>query len=125
MPIREAEDLLMQEEISWVSEDGIGPLEYMRGSPPGTTWKRIYDKIELLDPSELYNACFTESTLFSRRHASLCATNSIKVMLHFSFSKHGYCDWYLTENAYFVAPLVMVFQVGNASKVLIMCRRHL
>lgn len=116
MPIREAEDLLTQEEISWVSEDGIGPLEYMSGSPPGSTWRRIYDKIELLDPSELYNDCFTETTLFSRRHASLCATSSIKAMLHFSFSKHGYCDWYVTENTYFKAPLVMVFQVDNSNK---------
>ena len=114
MPIQEPADLLIQDKISWVMEDGIAKAEYMRGSPSGSTWRRIYDKIEFLDSEEFYSGCFTKSTQFSGRHASICDITSIRDLLHESFSKSGQCNWYLSENTFAEAPLVMIFQVDIA-----------
>ena len=37
VPIREAGDLLTQDEISMVAEEGTGLIDFMRESPPGST----------------------------------------------------------------------------------------
>ena len=114
MPIRTPVDLLRQNEISLVMEDYTTYVDYMRDSPAGSIMRSIYDKVELLDPAEdgWSSGCFTKSTQSSGRHASLCNDNSVKMILHTSFSQKGQCDWYLTETSLFESTnLIMLFQV--------------
>ena len=70
-PITKPEDLLNQADLSWVVEDGIGAVEYMSASPPGSTWRRIYEKIEILSydwmkDEDWPSGCFSYDTQMSR-----------------------------------------------------------
>ena len=116
-PITKPEDLLNQAELSWVVEDGVGAVEYMSASPPGSTWRRIYEKIEKLSweegDEEWPSGCFSYDTTMSRKHASICDIDSIKSLLHYDFSENAQCDWYITDNTFFEVSTVMVFQVWN------------
>ena len=113
MPIRIPVDLLTQNEISLVMEDGTTYVDYIRESPPGSTMRMIYDKVELWDPSEgIGNGCFPNGSFSSGRHASLCNDESIKLILHKNFKEKKQCDWYLTETHLIDATnQVMLFQV--------------
>ena len=116
MPIRETEDFLDQSELSIVMEDTVEIDEYISKLPHESVIKRVYDKIELWDSAEWYSGCFTKSTQYSGKHASLCDIHSINVILHQSFSNNGQCDWYLAESTFFESPLVVVLQVYYLKK---------
>ena len=110
-PIREPGDFLLQDKISLVMEDGLGTIEHLRGSPMGSTWRNIYEEIDFIDIGSWPSGCFSKSTQNTGRHASLCDMYGIKRLLHKSFNENGQCKWYLTEDTFLEAPLVMVFQV--------------
>ena len=120
-PVRKPEDLLNQEDLSWVVEAGIGAVEYMSASPPGSTWRKIYEKIEEINDweweeegmGEGLSACFSYSTYYSGKHASICDIDSIRSHMHYNFSGEGLCHWYITDNNFFEVSSVMVFQVMN------------
>ena len=111
-PIQKPDDLLNQDEISWVVEAGIGAVEYMSASPPGSTWRNIYEEIEeLKGEGEWPSGCFNSSTYNSGKHASICDIDSIRSHMHYNFSGEGLCRWYTTDRNFFEVSTVMVFQV--------------
>ena len=116
-PIKEPEDLLNQEDLSWVVEAGVGAVEYMSSSPPGSTWRRIYEQIEELnygdEEEEWPSGCFSYSTYHSGKHASICDIDSIRSHMHYNFSGEALCHWYKTDSNFFEVSTVMVFQVLN------------
>ena len=118
MPIWEPESILEQDEILWVMEDETVNVDYVRRQSLNDTlhakWRKIYDRVELLNPSLLggVSGCFSKETMLSGRHASLCDDNSIKYHLHREFTKKGQCDWYVSK--WFTLEstnLVLVFPV--------------
>ena len=116
MPIRDAEDLVAQDELSIVVEDGLSTVEDMSTLPPTSIWRRVYEKLEFLKfheeeywPSE----CFSNSTQFSGRHVAMCNMIAIKEILHQSFSADEQCNWYTAEKSFYEVPMVMLFQVSN------------
>ena len=120
MPIGEPESILMQDEISWVMEDETVNVDYLRrqslNDPLYAKWRKIYDRVELLNPYLLsgVSGCFSKETMLSGRHASLCDDNSIKYHLDREFTKKGQCDWYVSK--WFTLEstnLVLVFPVRN------------
>ena len=114
-PIQKPDDLLNQDDLSWVVEAGIGAVEYMSASPPGSTWRKIYEQIQELnygDEEETWpSGCFSSSTYNSGKHASICDIDTIRSHMHYNFSGEGLCRWYVTDNNFFQVPTVMVFQV--------------
>ena len=116
MPIRDAEDLVVQDELSLVVEAGLSSVESMSTLPPTSIWRRVYEKLEFLkfhDEEYWPSECFSNSTQFSGRHVALCNMHSIKEILHKSFSTDKQCNWYTTEKALYEIPSVMLFQVSN------------
>ena len=115
--ITKPEDLLNQEDLSWVVEAGVGAVEYMSASPPGSTWRKIYEKIEELnygdEEEEWPSGCFSHSTYYSGKHASICDIDSVRSHMHYNFSGEALCHWYITDNNFFEVSTVMVFQVLN------------
>ena len=66
MKFNKPEDLLYQDEIKLVVEDGIGAVEYMRQSPSDSTIGRLIEKTTVyssddLDPGEHEDDCFTNT----------------------------------------------------------------
>ena len=113
--IHKPDDLLNQDDLSWVVEAGNGAVEYMSASPPGSTWRKIYENIEELnfgdEEEDWPSGCFSYSTYNSGKHASICDIDSIRSHLHYNFSGEGLCRWYMTDNNFFEVSTVMVFQV--------------
>ena len=106
---------LYQNEIALTIEDGIGAIDYMSQSPPGSTMRRLIEKTERSDPSKEFVDCFTKHNEQSGRHAAICDIVSIKSRLSNDFSTNGHCNWYVIEETLFGASTVMVFQVGNVN----------
>ena len=112
MKFTKAEDFLYQDEIDLVIEDGIGAIEYMSQSPPGSTMRSLIEKTERSDPTDDIEGCFSKNNLHSGRHAAICDIVSIKSRLSDDFTENGHCNWYIIEKKLFAASSVMVFQVG-------------
>ena len=114
-PVTKPEDLLNQEDLSWVVETGVGAVEYMSASPTGSTWRKIYEKIEELSygGGDWPSGCFSYNKYYSGKYASICDIDSIRSHMHYNFSGEGLCHWYITDNNFFEVSTVMVFQVMN------------
>ena len=122
MPIRDAEDLLSQDDITLVVEDGLAEIASLKNLPLTSIWRRVYERLEYLkfhDEEYWPSECFSNSTQFSGRHAALCEQVSIKEMLHESFTADEQCNWYMTEDSFLEIPSVMLFQVGKAKRVIL------
>ena len=113
MKFTEPEDFLHQREITLTIEDGIGAIEYMSQSPPGSTMRRLVEKTERSEASPEFIDCFSKTNEQSGRHAAICDTVTIKSRLSNDFTAHGHCNWYVMEQQLFLTSSVMVFQVGN------------
>ena len=118
MKFNKPEDLLYQQEITLVVEDGVGALEYMRRSPPGSTMSRLLEKTEVFEfdddaPLEWMENCFTTTGRYigNYDYGAVCDIDSIKIRMSNDFSETGQCNWYKTKKSLFEVPAVMVFQV--------------
>merc|ERR1712117_976586 len=63
-------DLLHQDEITLIIEDGIGAIEFMSQSPPGSMMSMLLKKAEVfghddLAPGEYWEDCFTTTDRFT------------------------------------------------------------
>ena len=118
MKFTKAEDFLHQHEEALTIEDGIGAIEYMSRSPPGSTMRKLIEKTERVDPKEKLIDCFSKSHQKSGRHAAICDIVSIKSRMSNDFTVHGHCNWYLMEQKLFASPSVMAFQVSTLDSLL-------
>ena len=108
------EDFLNQDDMTLVVTDESGPLEMMRQLPPESTWRMLLEKTELMTWSKHWpSTCFTNSTQFTKRHASICDITGVKALLSDDFSGSGKCNWYTIKTSFFHVPLQMAFQVGK------------
>ena len=77
-PIKNADDLVSQEDVSWVMEDGLGVGDFMKASPVGSTLRQLVEKASFLDyDEEWYGACQTKKTWKSKKFATICDIYSI------------------------------------------------
>ena len=109
-------DLLHQDEITLIVEDGIGAVEFMSQSPPGSTMSRLLEKAEVygfedLAAEEYWDNCFTTTDRFAGNYGAMCDIDSIRSRMSYDFTMNGKCNWYKTEKNLFEVPSVMVFQV--------------
>ena len=112
MKFTKAEDFLHQQEVALTIEDGIGAIEYMSQSPPGSAMRRLIEKTERVNAEKEFIDCFSKSHQQSGRHAAICDVVSIKSRLSNDFTANGRCNWYVMEQKLFAASSVMAFQVG-------------
>ena len=116
MKFTKAKDLLHQQEVALTIEDGVGAIEYMSRSPPGSAMRKLIEKTERVDPERAFFDCFSKSHQQSGRHAAICDVVSIKSRLSNDFTAHGHCNWYLMEQKLFASSSVMAFQVNITTK---------
>ena len=114
MQYENLEDLLNQDELSLVVEDGLGVIENMRQTSPDSVFHKLIDKTERMDTTDYDNwpsGCFKPAAYHSKKHASICDIHSTNAHLSDDYSANGKCNWYTTKSKFFDVPIVMAFQV--------------
>ena len=111
MPIKNVEELLNQNEISWIIEDGIALIEFLKASPPNSRLRRLVNGAKLL-PSSQMSGCSIKETKseLSGLSASICDINSIMALLSQDYSETGTCNYYLTEEKFQLTSNAMALQ---------------
>ena len=110
------EDFLEQEEMSLVIEDGVEMIGLMKQAPINSPMRQIIEKASRL-PVDLdtkwSSGCFTESTQYSGKHASICDMQAITHLISSDFSENGKCNWYTMTKGFYHGSLAMAFQVDD------------
>ena len=65
MPIRDAEDLLAQADLTLVVEEGLSEIEAMRNLSPTSIWRRVYERLEFLKFHDGYSGFLQFNTRWS------------------------------------------------------------
>ena len=108
------EDFQNQEEMSLVVEDGIEVIDFMKQAPIDSPMRQIIEKTSRLEvglETMWSSGCFTESTQYSGKHASICDIQAIMHLISSDFSENGKCNWYTIEDRFFPGILTIAFQV--------------
>ena len=104
------EDFLNQDDMTLVVPDETAILEMMMQLPSKSTMGILLKETKRMTWNKHWpSSCFTNSTQFTKRHASICDVTSIKSLLSDDFSQSGKCNWYTTKTTFFHVPMVMVF----------------
>ena len=115
-PIKTLEELLRQNEISWVIEKGTLAEFYMRTASPGTTMNLLHKQAELvtpLTPSEIAtHGCYAAKLRGKGRFGSFCEVMGIWPMFANDFSTTGKCNFYLVEERLISTIPGAAFQVN-------------
>ena len=107
------QDFLDQDEVSTVVGDTIQVIEYMKKSK-SPMMGQILNKTIRLDVSsetEWASNCFTKNTQYTGKHASICDSGSISLLLSSDFGESGKCNWYTMKEGFYYATAAMAFQV--------------
>ena len=106
------QDFLDQDELSLVIEEGVHGVKYMKQSPINSTMRRIIDQTQILSLEEEWpSVCFLKSIQYTKRHASICDSNSILTHLSDDFEYSGKCNWYTMKTGFYHGLMAMAFQV--------------
>ena len=112
MEIRNAEDLLGQEELKWVVQDRTGNID-----PSDSTWKSLLEKADHLTiKEEYYSACFNVKHHDAGNYASICDRDDIRNLILLDYVNTGTCNYYVTEDNIATSMLAMMFQVCTDPK---------
>ena len=113
MPIRNVEELLNQNEISWSIEDGIAVIEFLKASPPNSRLRRLVEGARLLPSSEM-SGCYIKGSEAKQSglSAPICDINSIMTLLSQDYSETGTCNYYLTEEKFQLTSNAMALQAS-------------
>ena len=112
-PIKNVNDLVDQNEISWILSDGTPLAENFRNSPPGTVMRKLYDQVGMLTIHDCYTA---RNELFwkSRKYAAPCTGISIMALIADDFSSTGKCNYYTTSEKLYTNIFSLAFQVWKS-----------
>ena len=115
-PIRTLDELMNQEEISWVIEKDTLAELYMKTSKTGTIMKKLYNgatPMPLLTPEERGQyGCYAAKLKGSGKFGSICGAGIMEMYAR-DFSETGKCNFYLLEEKFLTSVLAMAFQVGH------------
>ena len=116
-PIRTLDELINQDEISWVLEEKTVAEFYMKTSQTGTTMKKLYNGATLmpsLTPKEQYTyGCYASKLRGSGNLASICDVGLILAMYAKDFSETGKCNFYLLEEKFMSSVTAVALQVSH------------
>ena len=114
-PIQTLDELMNQEEISWVIEKETLPEFYMKTSQTGTIMNKLYNEATLvphLTPEEqIKYGCYAAKLKGSGKFGSICDVGGILHMYARDFSETGKCSFYLLEEKFLSSVYAMALQV--------------
>ena len=114
-PIRNLEELLNQDEISWAIEDKTSESRFMRTAAPGSLMNLLYKRatfVPRLNYTErLKYGCHAAKMMGNGRVGSICGSRGISVMIANDFSRTGKCNFYIIEDRLMSQSNSMAFQV--------------
>ena len=110
-PIRNLDNLLEQEEISWIIRDGSPEERFMRGSESGSVKNLLYQQAMIM-PNNGINGCESAEI---RDSASICRGNALRQMIAEDFSSTGKCNFYIVQEKILSTYYSVAFQVSNSN----------
>ena len=113
-PIRTFEELLSQDDVPWVIEEGPVGF-YMKSSASGSVLRRLYEHAitmpKLTALEKMKNGCYTTGIREKGKYGSICASGNIMALMYNDFTKTGKCNYYITEDKLLESGASMAFQV--------------
>ena len=112
-PIRTLEELVSQNEIPWVIEEGSIDF-YLSSSASGSILRRLYEgatrmnKMTFLE--QMMHGCFTTEIKQEGRYGSICSSGSIVALMTNDYTNTGKCNYYITEDKFLASGSSMAFQ---------------
>ena len=108
------EDVLSQGEITPVIREGYYLISAASQLPQNSSIKILINHAEQLSVKQHWSSsCFTSSTQFTKRHASICPDIAIKSTMSKDYSEYGQCNWYTTKSPFLHTFVAMAFQVSE------------
>ena len=120
-PIRNAEELRNQNDISLVIEKGSYQDYFLRTAPPGSTMRRLFEYASHVSGSNKngYGGCYPGEKYHNGKYAVICNEGQAMSMRANDFSRTGQCNFYETEDKFNAAlPARFAFQVRKSIVVL-------
>ena len=114
--VQNTADLTNQNDIDVVIDPLLPEVhEYMNSSSVGSTMRKLYDITEVghTEKDEWFSACYTVKLLHAGTYASICDSKSVQDLKSQNFSDIGTCNFYTTDDTFFMSPAVMAFQVTH------------
>ena len=121
-PIKTLDELLGQNEISWVIEKGSQAEHYMQSASTGTKLSLLHKRAALvpqLTPTEqaIYG-CYPPRLRGKKSIGSFCGLQVIWPMIAKDFSETGRCNFYLIEERLYSSLSGAAFQVNISVTIL-------
>ena len=113
--VKDAEDLVNQNQISWALPRGTVVVPYFKSSAPGTVLRKLHDKAELITHHDCYSAR-NEPFWKTKEYAMPCTGVSVMLLMSFDYSTTGLCNYYKTSDTFAKVNFALAFQVNNACK---------
>ena len=113
-PLRTLEELLSQDEVSWIIPDKLAEY-YLRTSESGSQLRRLYEGRTIIHDQS--KDCFPTESFKEGRLGSICSMASIMALTNYDYSKTGKCNYYMTEDKFLTSGASMAFQVKIACAV--------
>ena len=103
-PIRTLEELLDQNEISWVIEKGTVAEYFTNTAAPGSGMKRLFERATIMSPltpkERMMYGCYTSKLVNDKTYATVCDKGSIWTLLAQDFTENGMCNFYLLQDKF-------------------------
>ena len=118
IPIKDAEDLVNQNQISWTLNKGTVVEPLFKSFDTGTTYRKLYDNAEAIFPHD----CYTERNKpfwKSGKYAMPCTGVSITSLMSFDYSQTGLCNYIRTPDIFSKAIFALAFQVHQGLQTLL------
>ena len=108
-PIRTLEELLGQDEVSWIIPDPEAAYA-LKTSENGSALKKLYDGGIVVPPNAGWD-CFPAEIYKYGTFGSICNIGSIQIMMSLDYSLTGKCNYYMIEDKLLTSGGSMAFQV--------------
>ena len=118
-PIRTLKELLSQDEISLVIEEGSTSEFYASTAASGTVVNKLYERSTRMPPltpqERVTYGCYVAKLRDRGRFGSFCETARLWTLISDDFSKSGKCNFYpINEKVITSMIYAMAFQVGDS-----------
>ena len=112
-PIRNLDNLLDQEEMSWIIRANSPEERFMRRSESGSVKNLLYQQAMIMPDNGKHGCASAEI----RDSASICRGNTIRQMIAEDFSSTGKCNFYIVQekilSTYFSVAFQVIAHCGN------------
>ena len=119
-PIRNAEELLNQNDISLVVEEGSYQEYFLRRAPPGSTKRRLFEYSTKVPAAkkDSFGGCYPSEEYHNGKYAVICNEGQVMSMRRKDFGSTGLCNFYEAEDKFNAAlPARFAFQVRTSVAV--------